>query len=259
MGKAPNNMSGLFEKLHDLKSLFKYGEKIVPIIQSLVDFMQDTVPLLENINHSIADSTAKIPAASNQINNVTSATELATTEILDLVDALSMNFDKVETKVNLAKQKDIEKAALLEELQKEIKKNSKASELLSKYMEMKDSEAALNFVGDLLPKFKDDTYHITLSLQVQDITAQQLAAVNHLIDSVQERLSSLIQDIDSTEIKELTVGKIQAPDGVAFDPNAKYSKSKDLQNMADVIVNNANTSNNNNNKASQDEIDKLFS
>jgi hypothetical protein len=146
------------------------------------------------------------------------------------------------------------------ELQKELKKNAKASELLGKYLEMKEVDDALDFVGDLIPKFKDDTYHITLSLQVQDITAQQLAAVNHLIDSVQERLSSLIHDIDSTEIKEITVSKIQAPEGVAFDPNAQYSKSTELQNMADVIMNGNNNNNSNtNNKASQDEIDKLFS
>ncbi|MCK9212589.1 MAG: hypothetical protein M0P61_17295, partial [Ignavibacteriaceae bacterium] len=63
--KKATNLSELFEKLDDLKTVFRYGEKLIPVIQGLVDFMRDTVPLLENINTSIAESTSKIPKATN--------------------------------------------------------------------------------------------------------------------------------------------------------------------------------------------------
>jgi hypothetical protein len=61
------NLSQLFSKLDDLKKVFTYGEKLIPVIQSLGEFMKETVPLLENINRSIAESTSKIPKATNQI------------------------------------------------------------------------------------------------------------------------------------------------------------------------------------------------
>ena len=93
---SSENMSQLFAKLNDLKKVFTYGEKLIPVIQSLGEFMKETVPLLENINKSIAESTSKIPKASNQIQNVTSATEMATTEILDLVDVLNADLESIE-------------------------------------------------------------------------------------------------------------------------------------------------------------------
>src|SRR5690554_1215843 len=108
--KQSNNMSELFEKLNDLKTVFRYGQKLIPIIQSLIDFMKDTVPLLENINNSIADSTQKMPKATHQISNVTSATELATTEILDIVDVISNDISIIENelKEGLQKRKEAE-------------------------------------------------------------------------------------------------------------------------------------------------------
>lgn len=251
MSNTPN-MANLFEKLNDLKTLFQYGERLVPIIKSLVDFMQDTVPLLENINHSIADSTSKIPAASNQIHNVTNATEMATTEILDLIDVISNDLsviEKINTE-NFSKTKD--KFEALEALKKHLKGDKKGIEIIDKLKSLLFTSNDIESIEGKLKKIKDNTYQITLSLQVQDITAQQLAAVNHLIDSVQERLSSLIQDIDNNNIAELSSIRIKVPEGAAFDPNASYSKSQEKQNIADDIINT-------NSKTSQDEIDKLFS
>ncbi|MGE5431774.1 MAG: hypothetical protein ACM3QX_11905 [Syntrophomonadaceae bacterium] len=249
------NMSQLFDKLNDVKVLFQYGQKVVPVLQSLVDFMQETVPLLENINHSIADSTAKIPKASDQINNVTNATELATTEILDLVDAISNNVSSVESKLLVINTTEAQKLELIEKLKNLLPGNSEAGKLLEEYTALDTTKKNIEEITKMFPKIKDDSYNITLSLQVQDITSQQLAAVDHLIDSVQEKLASLIQDIDETQIEEFNAATsgsgIQAPQGATFDPNASYNKNDNRQDMVDAVVNME--------KASQAEIDKLFS
>lgn len=252
-------MSQLFDKLNDVKVLFQYGQKVVPVLQSLVDFMQETVPLLENINHSIADSTAKIPKASDQINNVTNATELATTEILDLVDAISNNVFKIESKLQAINEAEAKKAEIIEKLKTLLSGNSDAGKLLEEYSALESTKKNIEEITTMFPKIKDDSYNITLSLQVQDITSQQLAAVDHLIDSVQEKLASLIQDIDDTQIEEFNSAAaasssgsgIQAPQGATFDPNASYNKNDNRQDMVDAVINME--------KASQAEIDKLFS
>jgi chemotaxis regulatin CheY-phosphate phosphatase CheZ len=250
-------MSQLFDKLNDVKLLFQYGQKVVPVLQSLVDFMQETVPLLENINHSIADSTAKIPKASDQINNVTNATELATTEILDLVDAISNNVSSIENRLQEINCAEARKAEIMGKLKSFVSGNQEAEKLLEEYASVDITAKYAEEISQMFPRIKDDSYNITLSLQVQDITSQQLAAVDHLIDSVQERLASLIQDIDETQIDEFhseadkNESGIQAPEGATFDPNASYNKTDNRQDMVDAVINME--------KASQAEIDKLFS
>ena len=95
------------------------------------------------------------------------------------------------------------------------------------------------------------TDQITMSLQVQDITAQQLAAVNHLIISVQNKLGSLLNAVDSSKYDEKDDLKLEKLPDVHFDAKADYNPDANQQLDVDSIINNE--------KASQEEIDKLFS
>ncbi len=251
--KQVSNMSELFERLNDLKLVFRYGQKLIPVIQSIIDFMKETVPLLENINQSIADSTSKIPKATDQITNVTSATELATTEILDIVDAISNDASGIENNCKNLLTKEQKRKELMSELKKVIAGNNEAVLLLQKYEINNHVEQILSQIVTSMDKMKNDAYNITLSLQVQDITSQQLAAVNHLIESVQEKLASLIVDLKESDIKEFTAEEHAFPETSSFDPNARYNKSAQRQEVVDSIINEEKG------KTSQDEIDKLFS
>lgn len=251
--KRVENMTQLFDKLNDLKSVFSYGQKIIPIIQSLIDFMKETVPLLETINKSIADSTNKIPKAQDQINNVTSAHELATTEILDIVDIISDDILSIENRVKEIGEAENRKSEIRSRLRNHLAGDEEGLALLEEY----EKESFINDNIDELvksfQKIKDDAYNITLSLQVQDVTAQQLAAVNHLIESVQDKLASLILDLSDADLKEIQEEGMIAPEGATFDPNARYNKDGEGQKMVDTILNDQKA------KQSQDDIDKLFS
>lgn len=261
MMKSPANMSELFAKLNDLKSLFTYGQKIVPVMQSLLDFMQETIPLLENINHSIADSTSKIPKASTQISNVTNATELATTEILDLVDVISNTVINIEDTVKRIREKKNRQIKIIDEIASISSSDERISALIASYRENEEEDSSYDEMIEKFAKITMDAYNITLSLQVQDITSQQLAAVNHLIESVQERLAALIADLDENEVDNIsnkilgteTSSGIVVPVGSAFDPDASYDKDERRQGFVDNIVQKEQE------KTSQDEIDKLFS
>ena len=248
MNKA-KNMTDIFAKLDDLKSVFQYGEKLIPIIQSIVEFMRETVPLLENINSSIEESTGKFPKATHQITNVTNATEIATTEILDLVDEISNNLSNAEEiSRNISDQNNKRK-----KVWEQIKSKLTDETLIKEYEENETDQLIINGQKDLFKKIHDEIYRITLSLQVQDITAQQLAAVNHLIESVNTKLSCLITDFQHADIKEPGESFLDDVPGAAFDPNARYCNNKNVQQTADVLVNNQFE------KTSQEEIDKLFS
>lgn len=251
--KKVSNMSELFERLNDLKVVFFYGQKFIPIIQSIIDFMSETVPLLEDINSSISDSTVKIPKAKDQINNVTNATELATTEILDTVDSISAEIGKVENDLKTIQAKEEERNIIWNQIKENLSKDSNSIDLINKYENLDSVTFIIPKLLEVFNKTKNDVNNIALSLQVQDITSQQLASVNHLIESVRQRLSSLVMHLDETEIKDIESLQNIIPDTAAFNPEAIYTKSKEKQETADILVNNRL------NKASQDEIDKLFS
>lgn len=246
---SQENLTQLSLKLNELKKIFSYGEKLIPVIQSLGDFMKDTVPLLHNINRSIAESTSKFPKATNQIQSVTNATEMATTEILDVVDSLNDNLVDIEKLMIeiLVNEKDKEEFLLnlVPDIKKEGIENS-----INNFLSKNSSSEKLGNLLMKIGKMKENANSIAISLQVQDITSQQLAAVNHLIESVQEKLSALIADFDSTEIK-VDEG-MPVPDNSTFNPNARYSDTKIQQAEVDSIFNK------NNETTSQAEIDKLF-
>jgi len=245
------NMSQLFSKLNDLKKVFSYGEKMIPIIHSLGEFMKETVPLLENINKSIAESTSKIPKATSQINNVTSATEMATTEILDLVDSLNNDLTEIEKTMIDILNKEIDKKEFLLSLVPMLNRQD-AEIFINDFLKKNSSSEKLGELLLQVGKMKNDSNSITISLQVQDITAQQLATVNHLIESVQQRLASLIEDFGNTKINDGQDSNLILPEGATFDPNARYSKSVIPQQEVDSIFNKEVQT------ASQAEIDKLF-
>ncbi|MFH1194271.1 MAG: hypothetical protein V1720_01085 [bacterium] len=253
MAQAPKNMSQIFEKLNDLKKIFIYGQRVLPIIQSLTEFMEEIVPIIESINSSIADSTLKIPKATDQINNVTNATEMATTEILDLVDSMSLCLDELRNLITQKYEKSKRKDEVYAELKKHMNGNPKAHELLDEYNSLIVENADLELMLNNVNKIHDDSYRITLSLQVQDITAQQLAAVNHLIESVNTKLTGLVAEIEkadlTTEVQNL---RIHMPSDAHFDADAKYDTSEKRQQAVDTIVNTQKE------KTSQEEIDKLF-
>ncbi len=247
----PSTMNELFTKLNDLNSVFKYGERVIPIIQSLVDFMRDTVPLLEKINRSLTESTSKIPKAKNQIVDVASATEMATTEILDLVDLISSDVEKIENGLKQILEKQKEKNELQNEILQRVN-DSGLKSLLIKYFELSDLNSKISPFKEIFEKIRNEAYNITLSLQVQDITSQQLAAVNHLIESVQQKLAALLTNFnEQNSVSNFDLFDNQEAKNGSFNPEARYTKSDSRQQLADSIITSKS-------QTTQEEIDKLF-
>jgi hypothetical protein len=136
-------------------------------------------------------------------------------------------------------------------LQALIHDNAEANELLQKLMDSLDFGLTFELVKNKIREITASTDQITMSLQVQDITAQQLAAVNHLIISVQHKLNGLLDAVDSNGLGESENIKMDKLPGVHFDANASYNPNENAQGNVDNVVNSE--------KASQEEIDKLFS
>ncbi|MFA8343252.1 MAG: hypothetical protein ACEPO8_09820 [Rhodothermaceae bacterium] len=249
----------ILNKLVELKNVFLLGEKIVPMIQSLTTFMEEIVPLLNNVNLSINESNQKMPIAKNQIENVTAATELATTEILDTIDASGQILEDIANvciKLGEVSNSSTGKYKKLEEM---LAGNEDALSLVKEIQKENSITENVESLNEKVNDLNDKNFQMTMSLQVQDITSQQLAAVNHLINQVQDKLELLIDDIDnshiSNQINDIKANGSEKIDDKELDFNSEASFAHDdRQNKADEIVDEHNS----NERASQDEIDKLF-
>ena len=224
---------------------------MIPVVEGFVSFISDFLPFVEQISGSIQDTKSKIPEASNQIDKVTNATELAMTEVLDKIDEISNQLESINDSMDSM----IEKRVLAEESANKLRillnDNPEARELFDEILNHLDFGLSFEIVKNKIGEITSSTDQITMSLQVQDITAQQLAAVNHLIISVQHKLGDLLEIVDSAgseKTDKLSLDKL--PD-VHFDANASYKTEGNIQDDVDSIIKNE--------QASQEEIDKLFS
>ena len=205
----PPQLQTFFDKLEELRAVFILSRRSLPSLEELFHFVQDTALLLEEVDASIRARTGDMPRAALQLKSVTEATELATTEILDLADevleklraidqhpaALSKHLDALEaantrTVALLREELGPEHEALLTRVEALCEEKS----LLRQ--SVRDEKQS---VHGALASVRSSISRITMSLQVQDITSQQLASVNHLIEAVRERMDQLLTRIRPAE------------------------------------------------------------
>ena len=245
---ANDNISGILGKLDELRAVFIIGQRAVPFIEEILQFFKEMSPLLDEINLSIRDSTKQIPRATSQIQSVSQATEMATTEILDLIDSVLLQVSRVKSgreqvfaNLDMMAQTD---ARLTRLLQAEL--GGAHAALLAKVEVLQEEKQAMreNVVVKLqgeqasLDAIRDGVNRIMMALQVQDITTQQLAAVKHLFENIRDRLTKLVRRLSTVDIDEAVEDMLHAPAGrvVAFDPNARYDRSESRQKEADAVV-----------------------
>ena len=268
------NLGGILDKINELRALFIFGQRVIPFLEELFYFVNDIVPVLEDINESIYESANKMPRASSQLNKVTQATEIATTEILDNLDGVLSKLTAMGSHFKTASNDMMALDGLDEQGLNLIKStlNGEHPELISKLNELREQKHAhikalrANAGGleDSLEDIRTKANDIMISLQVQDITTQQIASVNHLIQSVQDRLANLIDrfKISGADL----VSEIKNVETHPFDPLASYDRSGEAQKSADKVVSSINQGNGEHSgkgappsdPASQDDIDRLF-
>ena len=239
-----------------VEELFLFSEKagdqfqlFVPFMEELFVFIEETAPLLDEVNNAIKDNLKKMPNASKQLSKVTQATEMASTEIMDTVDRVNDELYKVVKELeeyrNNQKQLFENPITLLKMLADAIANGKDLSPYLSDIQQFIDREndirnnehlAIITNIIEKVQHISDDANTIINSLQVQDITAQQLAAVNNLIESIQTRLLGIMKKLNTEELAALRNATSTKPkadnefDGIirtstlhrniAFDPDA---------------------------------------
>ncbi len=275
------DISALLTKAEELKALFVLGQRVIPFLEEIFIFVGEIQPLLDEINNSIQDNLKKMPNASKQLSKVTEATELATNEIMDIVDGIVYKVDIIKTNFCKISEHDSVKkddpVKLLESLHQAISQGKDLKPILPflantigslKKINGEENKKIIKDTDELIQSIQNDSDSIMISLQVQDITAQQIAAVNNLLETVQAKLSNILTHFQQSDISDLVkqdtryaettqISNLHRP--IAFDPDAVDSITHKLtrQQQVDDYMHE------HNNKAddestSQDDLDALF-
>ncbi|WP_456427656.1 protein phosphatase CheZ [Rhodocaloribacter sp.] len=268
MGSLPLN--DILNRLDELRAVFVLGQRAMPFIEEVLAFLREIVPILDEVDSSIRVSTSKMmPTATSRIASVNQATELATTEIMDLVDETNEKVKKTKDMIGRAGKHlqaldDVDRR-LLSLLRMKITDPEVLSEVevLIREKDARRAEIAttLDKKAAILDEIRTNMNAIMMSLQVQDITSQQLASVSHLIESVRERLSKFEGRLGSGTLENFL--DTSTPGNVAFDGNASYDRTGKKQEAADAVIAsfaNASPSDATEGEAtpSQEEIDAMF-
>jgi chemotaxis regulatin CheY-phosphate phosphatase CheZ len=177
--------------------------------ESVITALQKVITLLDRIKNAIEESSRKIPNASVQLNTVTQATELATVEILDVLDLMGTKIHIIENGM-----KEFDKIGISE---KQV--------------------LLLTGIKQTLAELKENTSNITVALQVQDITAQKIGAANHLIESVRKELLNELNYFETARQKtDDARRKVEIDGSKAFDVDASYMKTPEHQLKIDKVV-----------------------
>ena len=202
-------VSKLINSFSAKKGYFDTTKKYMPQIAKLVFFIEEVIPLLNTIHDDLHQSSLMMPTASEKLDKVTSATELATTEVMNIVDrvigrlnTMTANIDEVDAVI--AQEKPV--LSTITEKTTSIRKEIDVSQ--------------------------EDLFSIMNALQFQDITTQQINSIGQIIETVQKKLGQLLSGFNDEAFYLPKERK------VAFDDQAEYDfeRSKKSQEMADEFL-----------------------
>lgn len=242
-GTAPASTSSADDGVVDTLMGILHGEYTV---DKLLSTLHGLVPIVDHIKQSIEASSVSIPSASTQLSSVTRATETATVTILDNLETLTASFTsaeetlaEVDTQCQNNQAADQRFGNALNTIAASRAGDAELATLLALWNQRNGEPKTISHIESIRQSLitgRETLMQITMALQVQDITAQQIAGVLHLIEEVRLKLSRTLFQVErEAEQHEGSQAK-DKPSVGSFDMNATYSISADRQSNADEIV-----------------------
>jgi len=253
-------LTNIKSKINELQSLFKYGERVLPFLEDLLSFISEITPILTEVENSLEESTNKHVKASHKLEDVTSQTEMATQEILDKVDQIIMKVMNISEYFLKISKNSEQKLNLLKRAQKEfinVLDGNINETRIKKFIKSVDrhqlnrANRLGNRIKEHIEEIESLAMSIMMALQVQDITSQQLASVNHLIASIQGKIITLLKNFSNVGDDQKII-----LDNKAYDEDATYEDKHSQQDIADKIISDVHSASQI--PSSQEEIDRLL-
>ncbi|WP_251980964.1 hypothetical protein [Salinibacter ruber] len=234
------------DKLDELQAIFVLSRRFAPFLDELFDFVQDITVLLEEVNTTIRTRSGHMERATEHLKSVSEATEVATSEILDHSDEVLKDLRSIEDQLSTVEEQFAEEAEadnqVLALLREELGEGheellDEVARIQGRKQDLRDEWAAqLQDTRDSLSPIRDRMNQIMMSLQVQDVTEQQLSSVNHLIETVRDRIDALLARLGTGQADRSDAPSGEPSRTAAFNMNAEYDRSGEKQRVADDVV-----------------------
>lgn len=224
-------LNSVLQKIEELRALMVFSSRTLPFMEDVFTFVKEIVPLLEVLKSSVESTSDKLPKASLQLNKVTTATELATSEILNIVEGIATRTESMRSAMDARKATVQKVLGALERLPAAARADGAFADVQAG---MRDLMPAADHYAEL-ESIQNDCTNIMIALQVQDITAQQIASVNDLMKSVDEGLARLMKNFQKSAKHDAQRFKHQKLD-IVFDTSAEYSHGGERQRAADALI-----------------------
>ena len=222
------------------------------------NLIQALIPLVTDLDDTMSEIARRMPTASHQLARVTKATEMATHEIINRTDAILASHQSLTEDAGAEETHIIRFQASLSALKRHFEQAGLQEATMLGHLEQLHTA----FQTELANRNQQDAHiqetrshisQIVLSLQVQDITTQQVASVNHVLQAIRDQLLGLLDRLGAP-LPQLAVDDDLLESGQAFDHRARYDHNPSRQQQADKITEFMASEG----AASADEITKLF-
>lgn len=91
----------ILARIRHIKSLFAFGEGILPFLEELFLFIREVSPLLNDVSDSIMNTTGMMPEAATELADAVDQTSDATFTIMENVDQINLLLDELSQSDNL--------------------------------------------------------------------------------------------------------------------------------------------------------------
>lgn len=235
----PEELNIIVRKVEELRALMVFTQRTIPFLEDVFAFVKDIVPLLDVLKSSVETTSEKLPHASKQLDKITTATELASTEIMNIVDGMYPKVDRMRAEQEKRRGEVTAAQASLKRLCELTAGTPAASEAQTICTAMSAMLATMVPAEESVQELESiqaDCTNIMIALQVQDITAQQIAAVNKLMQSVDEGLNRLLKHFSKSSSEPQTSRYKHRRLDIVFDSSAEFDASGERQRAADAVV-----------------------
>jgi len=179
----------ILARIQHIKSLFAFGEGILPFLEELFVFLREVTPLLNDVSDSIMNTTGLMPDAATELDSAVEQTSDATYKIMDSVESIVEQLDELE-----------KHAKSRQEFEGEIEES----------------------VHDI--RMKADS--IMNALQFHDIVSQKIVHVRRVLGEVQQKMLQLFTRVYELNIDEDVRNNILTTLGVNVEEFERIIQSK---------------------------------
>lgn len=152
----------ILARIKHIKSLFAFGEGILPFLEELFLFLREVSPLLNDVSESLMNTSGLMPVAADELEAAVDQTSDATVRIMDNVEQINLMIEVIE--------------------------KSPAGEHDEVIMALENIRTASSTIMN--------------ALQFHDIVSQKLIHVRKTLGSVQQKMLALFTRVYQLEIDD---------------------------------------------------------